>query len=166
MEEGERVWACGAGLKQGTESWFVFFSSRRRHTRFDCDWSSDVCSSDLSAEGFALAGDVPLWRGQLTPAEYSAPTPDGRPATRALAGERLARVVCADREMLDDAAIGAIADALCDAQVTRIAEAVTRVCRRHAALALAVGTRLRDFLAPEAGRPRRLDGDAPSATPP
>src|SRR5256886_4699846 len=26
---------------------FVFFSSRRRHTRFDCDWSSDVCSSDL-----------------------------------------------------------------------------------------------------------------------
>src|SRR5256886_8809845 len=29
-------------------TWFVFFfSSRRRHTRFDCDWSSDVCSSDL-----------------------------------------------------------------------------------------------------------------------
>src|SRR2546430_5717156 len=26
-----------------------FFSSRRRHTRFDCDWSSDVCSSDLSS---------------------------------------------------------------------------------------------------------------------
>src|SRR2546430_6846977 len=26
-----------------------FFSSRRRHTRFDCDWSSDVCSSDLTA---------------------------------------------------------------------------------------------------------------------
>src|SRR2546430_5538404 len=28
-----------------------FFSSRRRHTRFDCDWSSDVCSSDLSVSG-------------------------------------------------------------------------------------------------------------------
>src|SRR2546430_10695775 len=26
---------------------YIFFSSRRRHTRFDCDWSSDVCSSDL-----------------------------------------------------------------------------------------------------------------------
>src|SRR2546430_10068557 len=26
-----------------------FFSSRRRHTRFDCDWSSDVCSSDLGS---------------------------------------------------------------------------------------------------------------------
>src|SRR2546430_3760249 len=33
--------------------WYIvscfFFSSRRRHTRFDCDWSSDVCSSDLHA---------------------------------------------------------------------------------------------------------------------
>src|SRR5688572_32212446 len=29
---------------------FFFFSSRRRHTRFDCDWSSDVCSSDLRGE--------------------------------------------------------------------------------------------------------------------
>src|SRR4030066_239625 len=27
---------------------FFFFSSRRRHTRFKCDWSSDVCSSDLN----------------------------------------------------------------------------------------------------------------------
>src|SRR5260370_40380325 len=27
-----------------------FFSSRRRHTRFKCDWSSDVCSSDLRFE--------------------------------------------------------------------------------------------------------------------
>src|SRR2546430_8183872 len=30
-------------------SYVFFFSSRRRHTRFDCDWSSDVCSSDLFA---------------------------------------------------------------------------------------------------------------------
>ena len=27
--------------------WGFFFSSRRRHTRWACDWSSDVCSSDL-----------------------------------------------------------------------------------------------------------------------
>src|SRR5215204_5919565 len=32
---------------------FFFFSSRRRHTRSLCDWSSDVCSSDLPlAEAF------------------------------------------------------------------------------------------------------------------
>src|SRR6266481_2858522 len=29
---------------------FFFFSSRRRHTRWNCDWSSDVCSSDLVIE--------------------------------------------------------------------------------------------------------------------
>src|SRR5215467_10435953 len=29
--------------------WFCFFSSRRRHTRLQGDWSSDVCSSDLGA---------------------------------------------------------------------------------------------------------------------
>src|SRR2546430_3620647 len=37
-----------------------FFSSRRRHTRFDCDWSSDVCSSDLvswiGSSAFGLIG--------------------------------------------------------------------------------------------------------------
>src|SRR6266571_65874 len=32
---------------------FFFFSSRRRHTRLTCDWSSDVCSSDL---GGCLSG--------------------------------------------------------------------------------------------------------------
>src|SRR6267143_4841169 len=28
---------------------FFFFSSRRGHTRWNCDWSSDVCSSDLAS---------------------------------------------------------------------------------------------------------------------
>src|SRR2546430_11159841 len=39
---------------------FFFFSSRRRHTRFDCDWSSDVCSSDLGAERQFLISYPPL----------------------------------------------------------------------------------------------------------
>src|SRR2546430_11086085 len=33
----------------------VHISSRRRHTRFDCDWSSDVCSSDLSGRTACLS---------------------------------------------------------------------------------------------------------------
>src|SRR3712207_8144063 len=33
---------------------FFFFSSRRRHTRYWRDWSSDVCSSDLSSDGISL----------------------------------------------------------------------------------------------------------------
>src|SRR2546430_5734188 len=35
------------GTRRRVELECFFFSSRRRHTRFDCDWSSDVCSSDL-----------------------------------------------------------------------------------------------------------------------
>src|SRR2546421_8637428 len=35
---------------------FFFFSSRRRHTRSDRDWSSDVCSSDLTSSGVCSLG--------------------------------------------------------------------------------------------------------------
>src|SRR5438132_12638639 len=37
---------------------FFFFSSRRRHTRSLCDWSSDVCSSDLGHSGIRAAEEV------------------------------------------------------------------------------------------------------------
>src|SRR5690625_246006 len=40
-------------------SGFFFFSCRRRHTRWPRDWSSDVCSSDLSA----LQWGILLWLG-------------------------------------------------------------------------------------------------------
>src|SRR5688572_31729177 len=42
-----------------TKNVIIFFSSRRRHTRFDCDWSSDVCSSDLDrgADRLAVVAD-------------------------------------------------------------------------------------------------------------
>src|SRR2546430_9927313 len=36
---------------------YFFFSSRRRHTRFDCDWSS-VCSSDLSGDRFGISFEI------------------------------------------------------------------------------------------------------------
>src|SRR2546430_2403168 len=38
-----------------------FFSSRRRHTRFDCDWSSDVCSSDLQERHVSFRAGDRLW---------------------------------------------------------------------------------------------------------
>jgi aspartokinase-like uncharacterized kinase len=110
----------------------------------------------VSAEGFALAGDVHVWRGTLSPADYTSPTPDGRPATREFAGERLARVVCADREMLDDAGISAIASALADAQIDLIASAIRRVAARHRSLRTAVVTGLGAFLASSAARAAEL----------
>src|SRR5256886_8969334 len=52
---GQRAWTVRGSCRPGASRarWWCrsgalfFFSSRRRHTRFDCDWSSDVCSSDL-----------------------------------------------------------------------------------------------------------------------
>src|SRR5690606_39305437 len=45
---------------------FFFFSSRRRHTRFSRDWSSDVCSSDLHA--VAVESPAVEEVGRLAPA--------------------------------------------------------------------------------------------------
>src|SRR5882672_11763351 len=42
---------------------FFFFSSRRRHTRSLCDWSSDVCSSDLRVIG---AAEPQGWEHQIS----------------------------------------------------------------------------------------------------
>src|SRR3712207_7673354 len=44
------LWACREGgvvLQYASNELGLFFSSRRRHTRYWRDWSSDVCSSDL-----------------------------------------------------------------------------------------------------------------------
>src|SRR5688500_20341617 len=44
---------------------FFFFSSRRRHTSLQGDWSSDVCSSDLSGGAlFAVGAGVSLLTGR------------------------------------------------------------------------------------------------------
>src|SRR2546430_5573323 len=57
-----------------------FFSSRRRHTRFDCDWSSDVCSSDLGRtshkdqSGTAVPGNTQL-AGGLASLVWNVPMP-------------------------------------------------------------------------------------------
>src|SRR5256886_7874650 len=53
MTELDLLWGRSAS---GTTAilCFFFFSSRRRHTRFDCDWSSDVCSSDLGPQRAVL----------------------------------------------------------------------------------------------------------------
>src|SRR5207302_6604102 len=37
---------------------YFFFSSRRRHTRFSRDWSSDVCSSDLNPQARFILGRI------------------------------------------------------------------------------------------------------------
>ena len=109
-------------------------------------------TASVSADGFALIGDAHLWLGTLAPEDYTVAAPDGRPASREFAGERLARVVCADRDMLDDAAIDAIARALAEAQVRSVTEAIAKVRRRAPGIEIAVVTGLGEFIATEAAR--------------
>jgi probable H4MPT-linked C1 transfer pathway protein len=104
----------------------------------------------VAAEGFALMGDVYLWLGRMPAEEYSAPTPDGRPASREFARERLARVVCGDGEMLDDADIDAIACAAAEAQLGAIASGIADVRARHPSIRTAVTAGVGDFIAADA----------------
>lgn len=111
----------------------------------------------VSAEGFATIGDAHLWLGRLHPDDYTASTADGRPVTRAFAGERLARVVCGDREMLDEPAIDGIARALAEAQLELVADGVRRVRVRCPDARTAVVAGLGDFIAAEAARRAGLE---------
>src|SRR3712207_7432307 len=51
--------AASRGMGTVVPGWIFFFSSRRRHTRYWRDWSSDVCSSDLSAGLRSAARGLP-----------------------------------------------------------------------------------------------------------
>jgi probable H4MPT-linked C1 transfer pathway protein len=114
-------------------------------------------SAGVSAEGFALIGDALLWLGRIQPDAYTAPTPDGRPATREFAGERLARVVCGDRDMLDDSAIDGIAMALAEAQIAKVVSGLTRVRARWPSIDRAIVGGLGDFIAAEAAHRAGLE---------
>ena len=111
----------------------------------------------VSAEGFALIGDVHLWRGGLAPGDYTSPTPDRRAATREFAGERLARVICADREMLEESEVAVIADAIAAEQIEIVAAAIRRVRSRHPSVRTAVVTGLGEFIARDAAHAAGLD---------
>lgn len=84
----------------------------------------------VAAESFAVSGDAHVLLGSLGPDDYTCPTPDGRPATPTFAAERLARVVCADIEMLAHEEIVGIAAAVAHAQTQQIASALSRVAAR------------------------------------
>jgi probable H4MPT-linked C1 transfer pathway protein len=107
-------------------------------------------SAAISADGFAVMGDVHLWRKHLRPEDYSCPTPDGRPATREYAGERLARTVCADRDMLNSSDLDTIAAALADAQVRTVVDSLRVIRQRWPGISAAVVAGLGDFIAVEA----------------
>jgi (4-(4-[2-(gamma-L-glutamylamino)ethyl]phenoxymethyl)furan-2-yl)methanamine synthase len=109
-------------------------------------------TAGVSAEGFAITGDVYLWLGRIQEQEYTCPTPDGRPATRTFAGERLARVVCGDSELLREAAIQEIASEVARSQHQLIFQAMGAILSRFPTLRTAAVTGLGEFIAAEAAR--------------
>jgi probable H4MPT-linked C1 transfer pathway protein len=86
--------------------------------------------SRVAAESFASTGDVHLLRGAIDASTYTCETPDGRGRTRLEAAARLARMVCADLEMLGEATTGEIADQVAGAQLRQVADGVRQVMRR------------------------------------
>jgi probable H4MPT-linked C1 transfer pathway protein len=85
----------------------------------------------VSAEYFATTQDVYLLLGDLAADACSSPTADGRPATPSFAAERLARVVCADSEMLSADEIEAIARYIAVEHTKQITSAVAQVRARN-----------------------------------
>src|SRR5260221_10443619 len=90
----------------GDLCFFFFFSSRRRHTRSLCDWSSDVCSSDLlireilvvaiEGGGDAVA-DEDRGERRIAAAHALAAAGDVRRRAEILRGEQIGRGACRER---------------------------------------------------------------------
>src|SRR5256886_11984094 len=69
------------------EFYIFFFSSRRRHTIFDCDWSSDVCSSDLPADDHGAVGVAYLFgdhTNRIGPLQAQSPREEVWPVIQSL----------------------------------------------------------------------------------
>jgi probable H4MPT-linked C1 transfer pathway protein len=84
----------------------------------------------VSSELFAQSGDAHLVLGNITEKEYTIETADGRGKTRNEAMARLARVVCADIEMLTEQEIVEIAAHIYESQVEQIVTGLSQVYDR------------------------------------
>ncbi len=84
----------------------------------------------VSSEFFAQSGDVHLLLGNIEEKEYTTDTCDGRGKTRREAAARLARIICADTNMLTDQEIVDMAQLIYDQQVDQITEGLKQVCQR------------------------------------
>jgi len=84
----------------------------------------------VSSELFAQSGDVHLLLDNIREEEYTAETCDGRGKTRREAMARLARVVCADIDMLTEQEITAMAKFVYDRQVEQITGGLKQVYER------------------------------------
>ena len=116
----------------------------------------------VSSELFVQSGDVHMVLGNITEAEYTTETADGRGKTKREAMARLARIVCADIEMLTEEEIVQIAKYIYNKQVDQVIEGLNQVYSRARSLTTAkipvVVTGLgKDFLAKTAAQRLRVE---------
>jgi len=81
----------------------------------------------VASELFAQSGDVHLVLGKISESDYTSETADGKGKTRSEALDRLARVVCADSEMITEQEIIEIAKYVSGKQVEQIADGLSQV---------------------------------------
>ncbi|MCW3995718.1 MAG: H4MPT-linked C1 transfer pathway protein [Candidatus Bathyarchaeota archaeon] len=116
----------------------------------------------VSSELFALSGDVHLILGNITSPDYTCETADGRGKTLPEALARLARVVCADTEMLNKQEIIDMAQYIYDKQIAQVAEGLAKVYSRlkkqttHQVPVVVTGLG-KDFLARKAAESIKVD---------
>jgi probable H4MPT-linked C1 transfer pathway protein len=116
----------------------------------------------VSSELFALSGDVHLALGNISEADYTSETADGRGKTLPEAYARLARVVCADTDMLTTQEIVEMAKYIYQEQIRQIAEGLAKTCTYTKALAnrkvpVVVTGLGKDFLARKAAQKAGAD---------
>jgi (4-(4-[2-(gamma-L-glutamylamino)ethyl]phenoxymethyl)furan-2-yl)methanamine synthase len=85
--------------------------------------------ASVSSEIFALSADVHLILGNITEKQYICETADGREKTMPQSLSRLARVVCADAEMLTQQEIASLAKYIYNQQIQQVADALSKVLR-------------------------------------
>ena len=118
--------------------------------------------ASVASELFALSGDVHLALGNISEGDYSIETADGRGKTRREALARIARVVCADSEMLSEQEIVSIARFIYGAQVKQVADGLAKVysnlkkCVQGKVSIIVTGLG-RDFLARKAAKGINID---------
>ena len=81
----------------------------------------------VAAEYFTVMADVYLLLGYISSEGYTCVTPDGRAKSRQAAQERLARLICADGEMLNEEQVFKLARYLFEKQLQQLAEALCQV---------------------------------------
>jgi probable H4MPT-linked C1 transfer pathway protein len=96
----------------------------------------------VAAEQFALMADAYVLVGRLRAEDYTCSTPDGRGTAPNTCAERLARVVCADTEMLGDVEIRNVARYLVERQLQVVSDPPLAAAGAGAFLAMEVAGRL------------------------